>query len=111
MGHRWITVDEWNADGSKVVGKIELHFSPSGYTVHRRALDADPVFYPENFFTEVETYKSNSKQDRALVELWEQLDRDRKAGKIPNWNPVNNCWVPVQLFYDYGGSHGLAKPQ
>ena len=38
---------------------------------------------------------STPEQDTELINLWQDLEKQRQSGKVWSWNPVNNCWVPV----------------
>jgi hypothetical protein len=41
-------------------------------------------------------------QNQQLIDLWNKLEQDRKAGKIPSWAPWNHCDVPIIKYSDYG---------
>ena len=46
--------------------------------------------------------KSTPEQDQELIELWQKLEFDRVHGNVWSWNPINNCWVPILRYRDYG---------
>lgn len=92
LSHMFIVVDTYDPNGN-VNGSVALHFSPQGYTIESNEL------WP-TFAVSVDLH-STQDSDEQLVELWQELERLRKEGKLPSWNPGNNCWVPSMQFRDY----------
>ena len=87
--HGIIEVQDPNCPG-KV---LWLEFSQAGYTISppdSRALILGP-WTP-----------STPAQDQELINFWNQLERDRGAGKRWDWFLLNNCWIPVTFYYDVG---------
>jgi RHS repeat-associated protein len=94
FGHMWIRVDAYDDAGNKI-GCVYLHFSPNGYTVENTSV------YPEWF--SFETIPSTAAQDKALVEVWHELETQRQkvGGPGSQFTGFNNCWVPVLTLYDF----------
>jgi hypothetical protein len=59
-----------------------LDFGPDGYQ------DLPPYDLPVGTFPVTPWTKSTAAQDQALINLWGQREKDRKAGTASNWNPV-----------------------
>ena len=45
---------------------------------------------------------STPAEDQMLIDLWIQLEADRRAGRGSNWNGPWNCWGPVIMFNNFG---------
>jgi hypothetical protein len=75
------------------IGTKELHFSPSGYTI-------EDSCYPPWFA--VVSIKSNCKEDRRLLTLWDALQEAWEEGQVWGWNPGNSCWTQTVQWGDYG---------
>jgi hypothetical protein len=86
----------------KKIGEIELHYSPSGYTIEKNC-----IYTP--YGMRCEEWPSTPQQDKQLVELWKELERLRRKGEIPSWifdknigvNPCNTCWWATWVHIDW----------
>jgi RHS repeat-associated protein len=74
---------------------IWLDFGPGGYDA------GDP--YSDWTFPVTPWKQSTPQQDQQLIDLWKQLEADRKAGRVNSFNVlIWDCWDPVLMFLCYG---------
>ena len=84
------------------LGTVYLEFNPRGFVQN----------LPYGWIGPVPTgavpgpwYPSTPKQDKELIELWDQLEAACQKGDIPSyWQDLNvlwNCWAPALMFVDY----------
>lgn len=100
-----IIIGYYDANG-KWVTTAELDFSPGWWICDMYQVKFSGVSPYPNLIS-IAAVASSPEQDAQLMSLWYKLEASRDF--FLSHTIVNNCWVPVIMFWDYGVL--LRRPQ